>query len=154
MGTMKVGINNLVMKVQTLGLTHDQLALRALKNWKDITACMGAQSCPTLCDPMDSSPPGSSVHGIFQARILGRLPFPSPGVLSDPEIEPASPATPASAGRFFPTEPPGKPMALLAFPEGCSGSCYSEKEAQSPGRSWRRRCDGRESVRPHGHLLL
>ena len=29
-----------------------------------------AQSCPTLCDPMDSSPPGSSVHGILQARIL------------------------------------------------------------------------------------
>ena len=35
--------------------------------------CMHAkllQSCPTLCDPMDSSPPGSSVHGILQARIL------------------------------------------------------------------------------------
>ena len=29
-----------------------------------------AQSCPTLCDPMDPTPPGSSVHGIFQARIL------------------------------------------------------------------------------------
>ena len=29
-----------------------------------------AQSCLTLCDPIDSSPPGSSVHGIFQARIL------------------------------------------------------------------------------------
>ena len=29
-----------------------------------------AQSCPTLCDPMDSGPPGSSVHGTFQARIL------------------------------------------------------------------------------------
>ena len=29
-----------------------------------------AQSCPTLCDPMDGSLPGSSVHGIFQARIL------------------------------------------------------------------------------------
>ena len=28
------------------------------------------QSCPTLSDPMDCSPPGSSVHGIFQARIL------------------------------------------------------------------------------------
>ena len=28
------------------------------------------QSCPTLCDPMDSSPPGSSVHRILQARIL------------------------------------------------------------------------------------
>ena len=29
-----------------------------------------AQWCPTLCDPMDCSPPGSSVHGILQARIL------------------------------------------------------------------------------------
>ena len=29
-----------------------------------------AQLCPTLCDPMDCSPPGSSVHGIFQARVL------------------------------------------------------------------------------------
>ena len=29
-----------------------------------------AQSCPTLCDPVDCSPPGSSVHGIFQARVL------------------------------------------------------------------------------------
>jgi len=31
-----------------------------------------AQSCPTLRDPMDCSPPGSSVHGIFQARVLER----------------------------------------------------------------------------------
>ena len=29
-----------------------------------------AQSCPTLSDPMDYSPPGSSIHGIFQARVL------------------------------------------------------------------------------------
>ena len=29
-----------------------------------------AQSCPTLCDPMDCSPPGSSIHGILQARVL------------------------------------------------------------------------------------
>ena len=29
-----------------------------------------AQSCPTLCDPMDCSPPGSSVHGILQERVL------------------------------------------------------------------------------------
>ena len=33
--------------------------------WSEVT-----QSCPTLCDPMNCSPPGSSVHGIFQARIL------------------------------------------------------------------------------------
>ena len=31
-----------------------------------------AQSCPTLSDPMDSSLPGSSIHGIFQARVLER----------------------------------------------------------------------------------
>ena len=29
-----------------------------------------AQLCPTLCDPVDCSPPGSSIHGIFQARVL------------------------------------------------------------------------------------
>ena len=32
-----------------------------------------AQSCPTLRDPMDGSPLGSSVHGIFQARVLGKM---------------------------------------------------------------------------------
>ena len=32
--------------------------------------CSAAQSCLTLCDPMDYNPPGSSVHGIFQARML------------------------------------------------------------------------------------
>ena len=35
-----------------------------------------AQSCPTLCDPMDCSPPGSSVHGVLQARILGWVAIP------------------------------------------------------------------------------
>ena len=33
-------------------------------------AAKSLQSCPTLCDPMDCSPPGSSVRGIFQARVL------------------------------------------------------------------------------------
>ena len=32
--------------------------------------CIVIQLCPTLCDPMDYSPPGSSVHGILQARML------------------------------------------------------------------------------------
>ena len=47
---------------------------------------MFAQLCPTLCEPLDCSPPGSSVHGIFQARILSGLPFPPPGDLPNPEI--------------------------------------------------------------------
>ena len=40
-----------------------------------------AQSCPTLCDPMDCSPPGSSIHGIFQARHWSGVPLPSPSRL-------------------------------------------------------------------------
>ena len=47
-----------------------------------------AQLCPTLCDPTDCSPPGSSVHGIFQSRILEWVAFPSPGELPDPGVEP------------------------------------------------------------------
>ena len=35
-----------------------------------VRVCMYTQSCPTPCDPNDCNPPGSSVHGIFQARIL------------------------------------------------------------------------------------
>ena len=41
-----------------------------------------AQSCPTLCDPVDDSPPGSLVHGILQARILEWVAMPSPRVSS------------------------------------------------------------------------
>ena len=63
------------------------------------------QSCPTLCDPMDCSPPDSSVPGIFQSRYWSGLPFPSPRDLPDPGMEPASPAL---AGGFFPTEPVGR----------------------------------------------
>ena len=39
--------------------------------------CLVAQSCPTLWEPMDCSPPGSSVHGILQARILEWVVMPS-----------------------------------------------------------------------------
>ena len=63
-------------------------------------------SCLTLCDPMDYSPPGSSLHGILQARILEWLPFSSPGDLPDPGIEPVSLMSPALAGRFFTREAP------------------------------------------------
>ena len=55
------------------------------------------QLCLSLSDLMDCSPPGSSVHGILQARILEWLPFPSPGDLPDPGIEPRSPALQADS---------------------------------------------------------
>ena len=55
------------------------------------------QSCPTLCDPMDCSPAGSSVHGILQVRILEWVAIFSED-LSDPGIEPMSLRSPALAG--------------------------------------------------------
>ena len=51
-----------------------------------------AQSCPTLCDPMDCSLPGSSVQGFSRQEYWSGLPFPSPGDLPDPETEPGSPS--------------------------------------------------------------
>jgi len=48
------------------------------------------RSCPALYDPMDCSPPGSSVHGISQARYWSGLLFPSPGDFPDLWIEPLS----------------------------------------------------------------
>ena len=44
--------------------------LDGVANSMDAAAAKSLQSCPTLCDPMDGSPPGSSVRGIFQARVL------------------------------------------------------------------------------------
>ena len=41
-------------------------------------AAKSLQSCPTLCDPVDGSPPGSPVPGILQARTLEWVAFPSP----------------------------------------------------------------------------
>ena len=60
-----------------------------------------AQSCPTLCDTMDYT-----VHGILQAGILKWYPFPSPGDLPSPGIEPRSPTSQADS---LPAEPQEKP---------------------------------------------
>ena len=57
--------------------------------------------CLTHCEPMDCSPPGSSVHEISQATILDWVVFPTPRDLPDPGIQPVSPPL---AGRFFITE--------------------------------------------------
>ena len=46
-----------------------------------ISVCVSAQSCCPLCGPRNYSPPGSSVPGIFQARILEWVAFPTPGDL-------------------------------------------------------------------------
>ena len=59
--------------------------------------------------PMDCSPPNSSVHGISQVRIQEWFPFPSPGDLPDPGIEPSSPASQADS---LPLSHQGSPSNL------------------------------------------
>ena len=68
--------------------------------------CLVTQSCPTLFDPMDCSPPGSSVHGDSPGKIMSWLPCPPPGDLPNLETEPRSPALQADS---LSSEPPRKP---------------------------------------------
>ena len=58
-------------------------------------------SCVQLFVTLNCSPPGSTVHGILQVRILQGLPCHSPGDLPDPEIKLMSLMFPALAGEFF-----------------------------------------------------
>ena len=69
--------------------------------------CVCAQSCPTLCDPMDCSPPGSSVQRISQARILEWVAISFSRDIPDPGIKPKFLYL---VGRSFTTELPGKPL--------------------------------------------
>ena len=67
--------------------------------------CSVAQSCPILCDPMDCSLPGSSVHGVFQARILEWVSISSSRGSSPPRDWIWSPTLQVDS---LPSEPPGK----------------------------------------------
>ena len=59
-----------------------------------------AQWCPTLCNPMDCILPGSSVHGLLQARTPEWVATDSPGGLPNPAIKPRFPALQADSYRF------------------------------------------------------
>ena len=65
-----------------------------------------SQSCLTLCELMDCSLPGSSIHGFSRQEYWSGLPFPSPSDLPNPGIEPRSPTLQADT---LPSEPPGSP---------------------------------------------
>ena len=112
---------------------HFLLQCMKVKSEREVT-----QSCPTLSDPMDYSLPGSSVHGIFQARVLewvaiafshqdsmsmlfpgqeywSGLPFPSARNIPDPGKEPTSPAWeafPAWLVDSLPLSHLGKPLSV------------------------------------------
>ena len=90
-----------------------------------IVLCFVAQSCLTLCSPMDCSPPGSSVHGGFSRQeYWSGLPCPPPRGLPNPGNKPRSSALQAES---LPSEPPGKPTfpiswIIIYFPN-CHSPC-------------------------------
>ena len=77
--------------------------------WKKVFV---AQSCSALCDPMDCTLPGLPSMGFSRKEYWSGLPFPSPGDLHDPGIEPRSPVLQAEC---LPPEPPGKPLSPAFF---------------------------------------
>ena len=74
----------------------------------DVFVCVSRSLCQLLCDPMDHSLPGSSVHGISQARILEWVAGPPPGDLPDW----GSALGLLHCRQFLPSEPRGKPRDI------------------------------------------
>ena len=68
-----------------------------------VCVCVRVLSHAWLCDPVDCSPPGSSVHGVSWARYWSGLPFPTSSGLTDLGTEPMSLESPAWGVRLFTT---------------------------------------------------
>ena len=93
------------------------------------------QSCPILCDPMDRSLPGSSVHGILQARILGWVAMPSSRGSSQPRDQTCVSCISFTAGRFFTAEPSGKPNEASIKYQGSWGPLVYAQLVRSTGNN-------------------
>ena len=86
------------------------IGIRICNPWGKGCCCLVTESCPVLCDGKDcSSHQAPLPMGFSRQEYWSGLPCPPPGDLPDPVIKPMSPVTPALAGGFFTTEPPGKP---------------------------------------------
>ena len=94
-----------------------------------IHLCMHAQLCPALWDPMDGSPPVSSVHGLLQAGILEWVAISFSKGSSNTEMESTSLAL---ARGFFTTKPPGRP---ILYNTGCSHRWNCRPMAQRSHRT-------------------
>ena len=87
--------------------SHEMMMMRPPTG---VHVCSGAPSCPTLCDSMECSPPGSSVHGIILARILEQVVISfSKGIFLTQGLNLCFLYLLALTGIFFTTEPPEKP---------------------------------------------
>ena len=91
---------------------------------------MSFQSCPTLCNPMDCSPPGSSVHGSLQERILEWVAMPSSRGFSWSR-DGTCILSPALAGRFFTTS-----ATWEALPEGSLVKKKQNKQCSGHMSEW------------------
>ena len=89
------------------------------------------QSCLTLFDPMDCSPPVSSVLGTLQAGILEWNTCPSPGNLLNSGIEPISPASPVLQVDCLPLNHQGSPYVKISTSISCIYAEPSEMKNKS-----------------------
>ena len=80
-----------------------------------VCSAKSLQSCPTLCNPMNCSPPDFSGNGIFQARILEQAAISSSRDLPDPGIEPMSLEAPSLPVDSLPLEPYRKPGYMYTY---------------------------------------
>ena len=130
--------------------------------------CLVTQSCLTLCNPLDCSPPGSSVHGIFQARTLEWVAISSARGSSWPRDWTLPPLSPALAARFFTTDPPGKPQEArgkackLRGPASGENAAWrwvslTDQEDKKRERKWKKAQENKQRCRIsqccHGHSL-
>ena len=83
-----------------------------MSHFKHTCAGFSGPGISSSCDPLDCSPPDSSVHVIFQTRYWSELPFPSPGDLPDPGSNSRFLLSPALADGFFTTVPPYEVLQL------------------------------------------
>ena len=86
--------------------------LLCLLHWQMGSLPLAPPGKPHLCNPVDCSLPGFSVHGILQARVLEWVTISFSRGSSRPGIEPGSPALEADA---LTTEPPGKPIHIHTY---------------------------------------
>ena len=105
-------------------------------------ACLVSQSCPTLCNPKDCSPPGSSVHGISQARILEWGAISSSRESSRPRDQTRISCVPCTAGRFFTC------WALGEAPEGTKEKMAFQADGETFSKTWREK-----AMAPHSSTL-
>ena len=106
--------------------THSTIsAIKTINTSLDVITSEGvsAQPCLTLCEPMDCSLPGSSVHGLLQARILEWVAMPSSRGSSQPKDQ--TQVSLVAGQDSLPSDPPGSPRILewVAYPFSRGSSC-------------------------------